>query len=137
MGDVFDPTVGALNTALNLRLLNQNVISANIANADTPGYKAKRVDFEGELRRALGGADGIAPLAEEPGHLGPKSTDPVHPQVVEDNNGVQSLDGNSVDRNQEMALMSENQILYNANIEMLKKKLGMMKYAVTDGGGGR
>ncbi|MBU6376072.1 MAG: hypothetical protein KGQ59_08760, partial [Bdellovibrionales bacterium] len=37
----FDPTIGALNTVMNLRLMNQNVISSNIANADTPGYKAK------------------------------------------------------------------------------------------------
>ena len=49
----FDPTMGVLNTALNLRLANQNVISSNIANADTPGYKAKKIEFEGALREAL------------------------------------------------------------------------------------
>ena len=52
MADGFDPVIGALNTAMNLRLLNQNVISSNIANADTPGYKAKRVEFEQALRNA-------------------------------------------------------------------------------------
>ena len=57
----FDPTIGALNTSLNLRLLNQNVISSNIANADTPGYKAKTMEFEGALRDALG-AGGDLPM---------------------------------------------------------------------------
>ena len=52
----FDPTLGALNTAMNLRLINQNVIASNIANADTPGYKAQRLEFEGALREALGKA---------------------------------------------------------------------------------
>ena len=46
----FDPIIGALNTSMNLRLMNQNVISSNVANADTPGYKAKTMEFESAPR---------------------------------------------------------------------------------------
>ena len=51
--------------------------------------------------------------------------------------GVESLDGNTVDRASEMAKMAENQLLYDASAELLKRKLGMLKYSITEGGGNR
>lgn len=138
MGDGgFDPVIGALNTALNLRLLNQNVISSNIANADTPGYKAKAVEFESALRDALGVDTQSSPTQTHPEHLIHKATDPVNPEIYEEQNGVESLDGNTVDRAAEMEKLAENQILYDASAEMLRRKLAMLKYAISEGGGGR
>ncbi|MEO5970279.1 MAG: flagellar basal body rod protein FlgB [Bdellovibrionia bacterium] len=131
----FDPIIGALNTSLNLRLANQNVISGNIANADTPGYKAKKVEFESALRDALGIGDQLPVARTNPKHINHGSSDAVEPAIFEDPNGVESLDGNTVDRAAEMSRMAENQILYDAATEMLKKKLGMLKYAITEGGG--
>lgn len=116
----FDLTIGALNTSLNLRLMNQNVISSNIANADTPGYKAKAMEFEQAFREAL----------ENEGKA-------VEPQIHEDPNGVESLDGNTVDRGVQMAKLAENQLLYDASAEMLKRKLGMLKYVISEGGGNK
>lgn len=133
----FDPTIGALNTSLNLRLANQNVISSNIANADTPGYKAKAMEFESALRDALGVGRKVSPEETNPRHIAPHATDPVHPEIYDDPNGVESLDGNTVDRAAEMAKLAENQLLYDASTEMLKRKLGMLKYAITEGGGNR
>lgn len=133
----FDPTIGALNTSLNLRLMNQNVISSNIANADTPGYKAKALDFESALRSALGLSDQVRMEVTSPEHQVPSATDPVSPVVYDDPNGIESLDGNTVDRSAEMAKMAENQLLYDASVEMLKKKLGMLRYSITEGGGNR
>jgi flagellar basal-body rod protein FlgB len=133
----FDPIIGALNTSLNLRLTNQNVISSNIANADTPGYKAKAMEFEGALRQALGTGEGLKMTETSAKHQVPRQTDPVNPEIYEDpTTGVESLDGNTVDRAAEMAKMAENQLLYDASAEMLKRKLGMLKYAITEGGGG-
>jgi flagellar basal-body rod protein FlgB len=137
MSDIFDSTVGALNTSLNLRELNQNVISSNIANADTPGYKAKKVEFESKLREILKTGDNLTLDAGHPDHIAPRGTEPVFPEIYDDPNGVESLDGNTVDRAHEMAKLSENQILYNASAELLKKKLGFLRYAVTEGGGNR
>ena len=42
-----DRTIDALATALNFRQMRQEILSSNIANSETPGYKAKRIDFEG------------------------------------------------------------------------------------------
>jgi flagellar basal-body rod protein FlgB len=126
MADGFDPIIGALNTSMNLRLMNQNVISGNIANADTPGYKAQSMEFEQALRDVL-----------NPNPAGParKGTEPVTPEVFDDPNGVESLDGNTVDRAAEMAKLAENQLLYDASVEMIRKKLGMLKYSISEGGG--
>jgi flagellar basal-body rod protein FlgB len=134
-GKVLDPTIGALNTSLNLRLMNQNVISTNIANADTPGYKAQAMEFESALRDALDVGGALPMAATDGGHVVRRETDPVSAEVYDDPNGVESLDGNTVDRAGEMARLAENQLLYDASVEMLKKKLGMLKYGVTEGGG--
>ena len=133
----FDPVIGALNTSLNLRLANQNLISSNIANADTPGFKAKVMEFESALRDALGVGDGPAPAGTDSRHIVHTGTNPVAPEIYEDPNGVESLDGNTVDRASEMERLAENQILYDASTEMLKRKLGMLKYSITEGGGNR
>lgn len=133
---IFDPTIGALNTSLNLRLFNENVISSNIANADTPGYKAKAVEFEGALREALGVGGKLSLETTDPEHIVHRETDPVEPGVYDDPNGVESLDGNTVNRSVEMSKLSENQLMYDASAELMKRKLGMLKYAITEGGGG-
>ena len=133
----FDPTIGALNTSLNLRLMNQNVISSNIANADTPGYKSQAMEFEGALRDALGTEGELKPSETSAKHISHHATDSVSPEIYDDPNGVESLDGNTVDRSSEMAKMAENQLLYDASAEMLKRKLGMLRYAITEGGGNR
>ena len=133
----FDPTIGALNTGMNLRLMNQNVVSSNIANADTPGYKAKRLEFEDALRQNLEIDNNLKMEGSDPGHIVIRSTDAVTPGIVQDANGVESLDGNTVNRGAEMATMVENQQLYEASAEMMRKKLGMLKYTITEGGGNR
>jgi flagellar basal-body rod protein FlgB len=133
----FDPVIGALNTSMNLRLVNQNVISSNIANADTPGYKTKAVEFESALREALGVDGSVKAHGTHPGHQTHEVTDAVEPVIYDDPNGVESLDGNTVDRAAEMVKLAQNQLLYDASVEMMKKKLGMLKYAVSEGGGNR
>lgn len=132
----FDPVIGALNTSLNLRLMNQNVISSNIANADTPGYKTKKLEFEQAFRDALGVETPVRLIETHSGHTASHLTDPILPEIYEEPNDVESLDHNTVDRSSEMAKLAENQILYDASTELLKKKLGMLKYGVTEGGGG-
>ena len=136
MADGFDSVIGALNTSLNLRLMNQNVISSNIANADTPGFKNKVMDFETSLRDALNVDAKLQPTVTHPGHLRHEATDAINSEIYDDPNGEASLDGNTVNRSSEMAKLAENQLMYDASIEMLKRKLGMLRYAINDGGGG-
>ena len=95
------------------------------------------MEFESALRDALGVGDRIPSAETNPNHIVHRSTDPVDPEIYDDPNGVESLDGNTVDRAVEMSKMAENQILYDASVEMLKKKIGMLKYAISEGGGSR
>jgi len=130
--NVNDKTVKALAASLNFRQMRQEIISSNIANADTPGFKAKRVDFEQALARALD-VDGEMQMktGDERHHdVGNGGFNNLEPEIYEDSNGVVSQDGNTVDREQEMAKMVENKILYDAAVQLLNKKLGLMKYAV-------
>lgn len=137
MKGLIDPTIQALSQNLNLRLQNQNVIAGNIANADTPGFKAKAMSFEHAMRDALDIGENIKLETTDGEHIGTRGPESVQADVYNDPNGIESLDGNTVDRAGEMAKMKENQILYNASIESIRKKFGMLEYGITEGGGNK
>ncbi len=131
---LFDNTIGGLNTALNLRLTNQGVISSNIANADTPGYHAQKFEFENALRDALQAGDYLAMDAVDPDHIPKQVPGSVMAEIYENPNGVVNADGNTVDRNAEQVSLAENQIHYDMSTELLKRKLSLLKYAIGEGG---
>ena len=130
--DVNDKTLKALASSLNFRQMRQEIISSNIANAETPGYKSKRVDFEAALARALDVDDQQQLNTGDSRHfdVGSGGFGNLQPEIYEDPNGVVSDDGNTVDRDAELARMAENKILYDATVQLINKKLGLMKYAV-------
>ncbi len=130
-----DPTIQALSASLKYRQLRQELIASNIANAETPGYKAKKIDFEEALARALDVDDELKMKASDSKHfnVGGGGFNNLQPEVYEDSNGITSMDGNNVDRDQEMADMAENKIMYDASVQLLNKKLGLLKYAVGSG----
>lgn len=131
--NVNDKTLKALAASLNFRQMRQELISSNVANSDTPGYKSKRISFEEALARAID-IDGDQTLnTEDVNHfnVGGGGFDNLQPEIYEDSNDIVSEDGNNVDRDQELAMMAENKILYDATIQLVNKKLGLMKYVVT------
>ena len=52
----------------------------------------------------------------------------LNPEVYEDPNGIVTEDGNNVDRDHEMVLMAENKVMYDAAVQLINKRLGLMKY---------
>ena len=129
---ISDATVKALAASLNFRQMRQELISSNIANAETPGYKAKRLSFEDALQRALDidHQQSLHSSDERHFNVGGGGFSNLEPEVYNDPNGIVSEDGNTVDRDKEMALMAENKILYDASVQLLNKKLGLLKYAI-------
>lgn len=130
---IIDTSTQALATSLNFRQLRQEVLSSNIANSETPGYKAKVVDFEDALARAIN-VDGQEALnVNNPKHynVGGGGFSTLSPRVYKDPNGVVSEDGNTVDREAEMVKMTENKIMYDASVQLLNKKLGLWKYMLS------
>lgn len=136
MADLFDKTTRALGAAANLRQVRQNVISSNIANAETPGYQAKKVDFEEALSRALNLEGKPLQAGTLPEHypMGPGSLAKVRADVYENPDAQVNNDGNTVDIANEMTSLAENSIMYKAAIQLINKKMAALKYAVNEGG---
>jgi len=137
MAEIFDKTTRALGASVNLRQLRNNVIASNIANAETPGYQAKKVDFEEALARAID-LEGLGSQVEglQPEHfpVGRGALSRVKADIYENPDVQVSNDGNTVDLHREMSALAENSIMYKAAIQLINKKLAALKYAVSEGG---
>ena len=76
MSGLFDKTTAALQTSINMRQMRHNLTASNIANAETPGYHAKKLDFEEALARAID-LDGTRSLnANHPDHFATGGANP-------------------------------------------------------------
>lgn len=128
---LFDQTLGVLHKVLNLRQQNQKLITANIANAETPGYRPVRMEFEQDMQRALGTAE-RAPLPQREA-LAKAAISSVNGSIVHDAQGPQIGDKNAVNIDQEMVHLAENQLKYEAAVSMMNKKLSLLKYVAADG----
>lgn len=135
MSGLFDKTTNALATSLHMRQLRHNVTSSNIANAETPGYHAKKMDFEGALQRALDldGANSLSTSSPEHFSVGGVSVSKTRPDIYDDPEGAVNNDGNTVDVEKEMSALSENAILYKTALQLINKKMAALKYAATEG----
>lgn len=120
--------------ALALRGYRQQVLASNIANADTPNYKAQDIDFARALRQAQGAAGGALALARtSAGHLevGGGGLEGVKPQYRA---AVQpSIDGNTVDADVEQAHFAENALQYMASLQFLNGKIQSTLLALQEG----
>lgn len=132
---LFDKTTNALATSLAMRQLRHNVTSSNVANAETPGYHAKKMDFEGALQRALDldGANSLSTSSPEHFAVGGIAVNKTRPDIYDDPEGAVNNDGNTVDIEKEMSALSENAIMYKAALQLINKKMAALKYAATEG----
>lgn len=129
MGLISDRVDLLLKKAMDGLSLRQQVISNNIANVDTPGFKAARVSFEANLRRAL--QSGTALSLTDPRHMEPPEYQPnPSVQVV---NTVGRTDGNNVDIDLEMTQLAETSIRYSALVEVLGKRLAALRTVINEG----
>lgn len=130
---IFDKTIGLLEQALDVRSARHRTISANIANQDTPGYKATEVRFQ-ETLRAASGTEGIALEATHPSHISiGGSLSPASPVAVLTSGGSARLDGNTVKGEQEMAKLAENNLMYDATVQIIISKFKTLKDAIKGG----
>ena len=134
MSVLFDRLTTTLERSLDFRLERGNVISANVANVDTPGYTPTELNFDEQLVRTLTGDPEPGLATTDSRHL--STVDPVPRGEVEfDTFALPNQDGNSVDLDHEMTKLSENQIQYRASTAFYNKRMALMKYAITEGGG--
>jgi flagellar basal-body rod protein FlgB len=100
-----------LQKMLDIAAFRHKVLASNIANADTPGYKAKDISFEKELQKAVTGVS-------------------IDYEITESQPTLQNRDFNTVDLNIEMAKVAENTLIYNTATQLLSTNIRMMKDAL-------
>lgn len=107
---------GALRSALDALTLRQRVIAANIANADTPGFKASEVRFEDLLVQALrqGRTD-------------------VQPEIATRADTSLRADGNNVDVEEQMLALSETALTFTALSRLAGARLALLRSAISEG----
>ena len=115
-----DSYIGVHAQALRLREQRTELLATNLANADTPGYKARDIDFKSALAAATSSAaNGTAGPGNLDAHL--KYRTPLAP----------SLDGNTVDAQLEQAAFAENAVRYQATLSFLSARFRSLMTAIT------
>jgi len=122
--------------SLNQRLQRNNVLNSNIANAETPGYRAIGYDFEEQLQSVSGNGETLAMKVSDSRHLRHQfgqADGSIKPDVYVRPTESVGQDGNTVDVDAEMAKLAENEILYRTAVETINRKVGMLRYAINGG----
>lgn len=116
-----DEAVRFHQTALSLRSARQELLASNIANADTPNYKARDIDFASALKNALGGGSAQLPVVKTSAqHLDGATGSAILGAPVLYRRPVQpSADGNTVDMDTERAQFAENALRYEASVKFV------------------
>ncbi|RIL10812.1 MAG: flagellar basal body rod protein FlgB [Proteobacteria bacterium] len=128
---IFERTYPGLMKAMDLTHRRNEAITSNIANAETPGYRAVDLNFAGELDRAFGEQKSTLKLSNAK-HLDTSSNGAAH--LVPDYSGATKPDGNNVDIDIQMGQMAINSGGYSRAAAMLRKKLAILKLAIREGG---
>lgn len=126
----FDRVLGSHERALNLRSYRTGLLAANIANADTPGYKARDLDFRSALA-AAGGTE-VRLAASHPGHISGEHAAPSGVDLRYRTPQAPSLDGNTVDLQVEQAEFAENAVQYQATLRFLRGRFSGLMNALRE-----
>ena len=128
-----DKTPLRLKKALDSQSQRHLLIASNISNIDTPGYQAKDIDFKGTLRAALGTGEDLAMRTTHSRHIGPSRDDikglQAEPFIEPD---AAKSNGNNVNIDKEMMKLAENQIAYNATVQMMSKRGSTIRAAISE-----
>jgi flagellar basal-body rod protein FlgB len=132
---IFGGTLSTLEKALDLRSIKHNLIVSNIANVDTPNYKAFDLIVEEELGKALKAKSNAGIRRTQNGHLPVRATRRGYatPKMVAEPQLSLRADGNSVDIDTMMAKLAENNLMYNAMAQIIAKKFSGLKYVIQEG----
>lgn len=129
--NLFGGTISKLENSLNYAAMKNNTISDNIANADTPGYKAKDVQFKNILDDTLTSSIQAKRTTEK--HIPFNSNQNSSYRVVSQSNTMYNHNGNNVDIDKEMTELAKNQIYYNGLIGRINGKFGSLQTVIRGG----
>ena len=120
--------IDVLNSAANSSWLRNEVLSSNIANVDTPGYKRKDVSFAEYLNSAIGGSSSDN-LTQRVNNV---DFSTLNSRVYTDNSTLSyRLDGNNVDIETENVELASNQLMYQSLIDSMSNEFARIKSVLT------
>ena len=128
-----DTYLGVHAQALQLRSQRTEILAANLANADTPNYRARDIDFKAALAAARGDlGSGVHLATTSSRHIGaPGANGTASPELKYRTPLAPSLDGNTVDTQLEQAAFAENSVRYQATLTFLNSKFRGLMTAIT------
>ena len=124
----FDKALGIHEEMLVYRSERAKVIANNLANADTPGYKARDLDFQAVLKAARGESIGLKQTHDR--HLDSKSSGDGQALLYRTPMQPDTGDGNTVDSQAELARYSQNALEYQTSLHYLSSKFRSLKTAI-------
>jgi flagellar basal-body rod protein FlgB len=129
-----DAYLGVHADALKVRGQRTELLARNLANADTPGYKAQDIDFRAALAAASGTEKSVAMRATSAHHIGGTTGGAEGPGPAELKYRTPlapSLDGNTVDVQMEQAAFAENAVRFQATLSFLSSRFRGLMTAIT------
>lgn len=128
--NLFGGTISHLERGLDFATTKGKAISQNIANVDTPNYKAKNVSFKEVFANVQ--ANSLEAYRTDTRHIAFKSST-THPGVSTYSNFRYRHDGNGVDMDKEQANLAANQIYYNALVDRISGKFSSLQNVIKGG----
>ncbi|MCL2876210.1 MAG: flagellar basal body rod protein FlgB [Betaproteobacteria bacterium] len=130
MKNLLEKNLMAHQTALNLQAYRQQLLASNIANSDTPNFKARDILFRDALNAALNRGQSLSLMQTHVRHLGVKTGFSPEDFVRYRMEWQSAVDGNTVDMDMERAAFAENTVHYEASITFINGLLRSMQTAI-------
>ena len=126
----FDSALGIHADALRIRTQRAEMLATNLANADTPNFKAKDMDFQSALQMAAAGQKSAALSTTHQKHIAGNNENPFEAVTQYRTTMQDSLDGNTVDEQVEQAQFMQNAVQYQASLEFLGSRFKGLTKAI-------
>ena len=131
-GILFDKMHHGMEKVLELRKKQHALTAANLANTDTPHYKAKYIRFDQVLGEVMG-TEEMALNVKDHRHFNSLHGDAIEPSITEIDAPPWVLDGNSVQIEREMIRLRENSVMFNAVIRGITQRISRLQIAIGSG----
>jgi len=132
--ELFGGAFKNMEKVLDFYALRHNLLSANIANAETPNYRAFDLVFKEQLKKVFSDKN-LPLLLTDSRHISSKPKDiyEIKPVLVATSPLTLGLDGNFVDIDYQMSQLAQNTLEYQALVQMLIRKIAILRYAINEG----
>jgi flagellar basal-body rod protein FlgB len=134
IGSALNDVFGLSSEALGLWQQRSETIASNIANADTPNYKARDVDFRDALQKASGESSNLQLAAPSEGQIDGGSTTTSTDDLKYRVPLQPSMDGNTVDAQTEQSAFASNMVHYQASLSFINSSIQTLRLAINGGG---